>query len=81
MKLKHAQPRECAQEIKRRRRHRSCQFIQQLLRLLQVRRIETLGEPIVDRDEQITGFHVLALVSRARLVESFALWRSATAMA
>ena len=39
------------------------QLIQQRLRVLQVRRIETFGEPIVDRTEQITGFRALALVA------------------
>ncbi len=45
------------------RRHRSRQLIQQRLRVLQVRRIETFGEPIVDRTEQITGLRALALVA------------------
>src|SRR3954471_23864393 len=44
-------------------RHRSCKFIQQRLRVLQVRRIETLSKPVIDRTEQITGFHALALVA------------------
>ena len=41
----------------------SGQLIQQRLRVLQVRRIETFGEPVVDRTKQVTGFHVLALVA------------------
>jgi hypothetical protein len=44
-------------------RHRSCQLIQQRLRVFQVRRIETLCEPLIDRTEQITGFGALALVA------------------
>jgi hypothetical protein len=41
----------------------SGQLIQQRLRVLQVRRIETLTEPAVDRAEQITSFNALALVA------------------
>jgi hypothetical protein len=41
---------------------RSRQLIQQRLGLLQVRRIETFGEPTVDWCEQIAGFRALALV-------------------
>jgi hypothetical protein len=64
------------------------QLVQQRLRVLQVRRIETFGEPVVDWIEQITRFRALALVApeSARLTDarswnSFALCRSATEMA
>src|SRR4051794_22198414 len=39
------------------------QLIQQRLCVLQVRCIKALGEPAIDRREQIMGFHVLALVT------------------
>ena len=38
-------------------------LFQQRLRVLQIRRIEAFGEPIVDRTEQITGFCAFALVA------------------
>jgi hypothetical protein len=43
--------------------HRSRQFLQQRLRVLEVRCVETLGEPVVDRGEQIAGIDSLALVA------------------
>ena len=44
-------------------RHGSCQLTQQRLRVLQVWRIETFGEPAIDRTEQVLGLRALALVS------------------
>ena len=40
----------------------SPQLIQERLRLFQIGRVETFGEPGVDRREQIAGFVALALV-------------------
>ena len=51
----------CVDWIKHARR--SCQLIEQRPGILQVRRIETFGEPIVDRIEQITAFRAFALVT------------------
>src|ERR1700733_4532097 len=50
-------------EIRKSAATTSCQLIQQRLRVLQVRRIETFGEPVVDRTEQIASFCTLALVA------------------
>jgi hypothetical protein len=44
-------------------RRRSGQFIQQRPRIPQIRRTEPFGEPVIDRTEQITSFHALALVA------------------
>jgi hypothetical protein len=41
---------------------RSVMLLQQRLGLLQNRRVETFGEPAVDRREQIAGFDALALI-------------------
>ena len=41
----------------------SRQLIEQRLRLHQVGRIETFGEPAVDRREDVAGFSVAALVA------------------
>jgi hypothetical protein len=38
-------------------------LVEQLLSLLQIERVETLGEPAADRSEQITGFIPLALIA------------------
>src|SRR5271169_3683600 len=39
------------------------QLLQQCLRLLQIKRVEALGEPAVDRSEQIAGLISLALIA------------------
>ena len=39
------------------------QFVQQRLRLFQIERIKALGEPAVDRREQIAGLMPLALIA------------------
>jgi hypothetical protein len=47
-------------------------FFEQRLRLLEVRRVETFGEPVVNGREQVTGFAALALFrqKRARLIDA-----------
>ena len=40
---------------------KSGQFVKERLRLLQVGRVEALGEPIVDRGKQVAGLTVLVL--------------------
>src|SRR4051794_37494699 len=42
-------------------RHRSCKFIEQRLRVLQVWRIKAFGEPVVDRGQQLIRLLALAL--------------------
>jgi hypothetical protein len=37
--------------------------VEQRLRVLQIARVEALGEPAVDRSEQITGLIPLALIA------------------
>src|SRR5690348_6343828 len=58
---------ECSARLGRSRRNlRSLlcpQLLQQRLRLLEVRRIEALGEPAIERREQVAGFGALALVA------------------
>src|SRR5467141_3485871 len=39
------------------------ELLEQRLRLLKVRRVETLGKPAVDRREEVAGFVALALVA------------------
>jgi hypothetical protein len=39
------------------------QLLEQRLRLLQIERVETFGEPAVDRSEQIEGLIPLALIA------------------
>ena len=58
---------------------RSCRFIKQRLRLLQVRRIETFGEPIVDRTEQITAFARLPWSRQSRASSHIEEFRILTA--
>ena len=41
---------------------RSVMLLQQRLGLLQNRRVETFGEPAVDRGQEFTGFGALALI-------------------
>jgi hypothetical protein len=41
----------------------SRQLLQQRLRLFQIERIEALGEPAVDRSEQLAGLIPLALIA------------------
>ena len=40
-----------------------CQLVQQRLSLFQIKRVEALGEPAVDRSEQIAGLIPLALIA------------------
>jgi hypothetical protein len=39
------------------------QLVEQHLGLLEVRRVEALGEPALDRREEVAGFSVAALVA------------------
>ena len=39
------------------------QFVKQGFRVLQIERVEALGEPAVDRSEKITGLFPLALIA------------------
>src|SRR6516162_5546903 len=39
------------------------QLVEQRLRLLEIRRVETLGEPAIDRSEDVMGFAATALVA------------------
>jgi hypothetical protein len=41
----------------------SRQLIEQRLGIVQDRRVETFGEPAVDRGEQVTGLDALALIA------------------
>jgi hypothetical protein len=43
-------------------------FVEQRLRLLQIERVETFGEPAVDRSKKIAGLIPLALIALIRLV-------------
>src|SRR5262249_20190323 len=46
-----------------RNERQSSRLFQQPLRILEVRRIETLGEPTIDRREEAYGFGVFALIA------------------
>ena len=66
----------------------SAQIVEQAFGLLQNRRIETFGEPPIDRSEQIARFAALALIApepgrsrAARSSQNLALCRCATASA
>ena len=64
------------------------EFLQQRLRLLEVGGVKALGEPAVDRCQQLTGLGALALLlpqaarlMAARSSSDFASWRRATVRA
>src|SRR6516225_9940815 len=40
-----------------------CQFLKQRLRLFQIARVETLGEPAVDRSKKLAGLIPLTLIT------------------
>jgi hypothetical protein len=44
------------------------QLLEQRLRLLQIERVETFGEPAADRSKKIAGLIPLALIALIRLV-------------